>query len=58
MSGLEVNRDWWECRHSPPIFLPLLFSDEEDAGDGTVRSKTMATVSGMSYLSFCNRGGM
>lgn len=29
VTGVEVNRGWWESRYAPPTFLPLIFPDEE-----------------------------
>ena len=35
MTGIEVDRSWWESSYAPPVFLPLIYADEEHGSDIT-----------------------
>lgn len=35
VTGIEVDRSWWESSCAPPVFLPLMYADEEHGSDIT-----------------------
>jgi hypothetical protein len=43
VTGIEVDRGWWESSHAPPIFLPLIYADETH-GNGITTNKNAALL--------------
>lgn len=35
VTGIEVDRSWWESSYAPRVFLPLIYADEEHGSDIT-----------------------